>query len=89
MSGMRAKAILLVGIAALGIALFSYANLPAGLRGGGWPDSSAPSAPGAESEREYVRLPKSAHAEALAEEATPTGAPPSGPTKQPLQVLDG
>ena len=78
MSAMRAKAIILIGIAAVGIVLFSFANVTAGSRGGGWLDPSASPAPGWGSERNLVQLPKPTGAEAFAGLPKPTGAPPLG-----------
>ena len=78
MSALRAKTIILIGIAAVGIVLFSFANFTAGSRGGDGLDSSAPPAPGWGSERNLVQLPKPTGAEAFAGLPKPTGAPPLG-----------
>ena len=83
MSAMRAKVILLVGIAAVGIGLFSFANLTAGSRGGDGLDSSGPPAPGWGLERNLVQLPKPTGAEAFAGLPKPTGAPPLGNADPP------
>ena len=86
MSGMRAKVILLVGIAAVGMVLFSFANETAGSRGGGWPDPSAPPASGWGLKQDLVQLPKPTGAAAFGALPKPTGAPPSGHAVQPQQA---
>ena len=83
MSGMRARTIILIGIAAVGIVLFSFANFRAGSRGGDGLDSSGPPAPGWGSERNLVQLPKPTGAEAFAGLPKPTGAPPLGNADPP------
>ena len=82
---MRAKAIILVGIAAVGIGLFSFANVTAGSRGGGGLDTRAPPAPGWGLKQNLVQLPKPTGAEAFGGLPKPTGAPLSGHAGQPEQ----
>ena len=85
MSGMRAKVILLVGIAAVGMVLFSFAHETAGSRGGGWLDPSAPPASGWGVKRNLVQLPQPTGAAAFGGLPKPTGAPLSGHAGQPEQ----
>lgn len=83
MSGVHTRSIILIGIAAVGIVLFSFANLPAGLRGGGGLDPGATPTPGGGLERNLVQLPKPSSAEAFGGLARPTLAPTSSHAGQP------
>ena len=78
MSAMRAKAIVLIGIAAVGIVLFSLANFTAGSRGAGGLDPTAPPASGWDLKQDLVQLPMPTGAATLGEPPKPTGAPPAG-----------
>lgn len=86
MSTVRTKAILVVGIAAVGFALFSFANIMTGSRGGGGFDSHAPPAPGLGSKPNFVQLPTPTGAQAFGGQPRPTDAPPSGDAGRPEQT---